>query len=398
MKLGIRRGWLVILACYLQPLSMVLSYTTLTENWAGLYLIGALTLLHRGSINRASCVFSLILVTRHEAIVLAPIWWLAVLTQSDRRSGVVTAVAASLWAPVAHNLLFHWRFDEWPIAIFFQPHGSTAYQGSGFLAYVPHALYAMTPLLAALAVYGGCSWARRGKWVIPAMAGSFFAVQLFIKWLGLFASGGFGRFMVAVAPLIAVLAAAGFESVGASLSAPRGAGKTRLAVLHAGVATIGPLLVVAALIQWCWVVRPLGLKPPHLEAQRIAQWIRAHGIVERPLFMTHPWLAFELDLAENPRAHKGAALLASMPVGTVVIWDSIYSPSDFHGIGIEAFEGNPDQYEPIADFPGNESQSTFRAFQKTRETPLPPLPERSYPTDLASRRRPVLGIYYVRTK
>ena len=59
-------------------------------------------------------------------------------------------------------------------------------------------------------------------------------------------------------------------------------------------------------------------------------WLKARDLDQQPLFTTNPWATYFLDLVELPRAHKGPRLLASMPIGTVFVWDSLYSPSDYH--------------------------------------------------------------------
>ena len=121
MRLGVRRPWLVIVAFYAQPLNALLAGTTLTENFAGLYLVSAVLLLERGRVMLASAVFSLVLVTRHEAVVLLPLWWLALAARSAPTARVWISAGLALWAVVVHNVAFWIVFQNWPLAVFLTP-------------------------------------------------------------------------------------------------------------------------------------------------------------------------------------------------------------------------------------------------------------------------------------
>ena len=444
-RLGVGPPWLIALLCYVQPLAMVLSYTTLTENWTAFYLIGAASLLLAGRARMASLVFSLALVSRHEAVIFIPIWWLAILTQGSSTRTKITAALLSLWAPLAHNLLFFGVFQEWPARIYFQPHGSTEYLPSGPLSYMPAALYAMTPLILGSALAGAFAIFRRDRWIVAAIPFLFLLVHLWIKWQGIFASGGYGRFMVAVAPFIAILATRGLSEI---IQSPRGARpwicllvvivatwyalehdgfkgpidvssvvslKTAragiglltlislLAVLGAKISRLRPATKLATgifslvtLAQWGLTVHPLRLQPEHEQAVVVADWLR-NVAGESPVFTTNAWLVFELGLVENPRAHKDAGLLASMPAGTYVVWDSRYSPSDFHQVTQQALYG-PLGCVPLHSFfdKAHPYAIRFEAFRKLS----PPMDWKTetgtYPRDLAAERKAIRGVFYAR--
>ncbi|MEK6644599.1 MAG: hypothetical protein AABZ08_11895 [Planctomycetota bacterium] len=445
MRLGVRRGWLVVIACYVQPLNSLLSFTTLTENWTALYLIGAVALLFQRKPIAASCVFSLALVTRHEAVVFIPIWWLALWTGSGRARSVLVGAIGSLWAPVVHNLLFWIVFEEWPVRMYFQPHGSTEFLSMGPLSYVPHALYAIPPVIFALALVGSRGWFGRDRWILIAIPGLFFLLHAVIKAAGVFASGGYGRFMVAVAPFMGILAARGVDrlstvdwrrgywamllgvllmgwlateieiaaarsSVGSSTSLwglRSAAGLVSVwCLVHAGFSAhtltrkgVGTAGVTCSFVlisaQFFMIVRPLGLREDQWKCREVADEIRKEGRSKGPLFVIHPWIVYQLGLVEHPRAHKGPRLLASMPVGTVVVWDSKYTPSDFHGIDVATLYMPP--YRIVKQF---EDSQTGRGLvigmsEKTADAPVPILRDMSYPIDLISKSEPISGIFYV---
>jgi len=461
MRLGLTRPCLVVIACYAQPLHNLLACTTLTENWAALYLISAVYLLVRGRALSASIVFSLALVTRHETVLLLPLWWIAVVRTAWANRSLTAAsapgaatvrlgppvaalISASLWAPMVHNILFQLVFEEWPVRVFLEPRGSSQYPPAGWLAYVPNALHAVPPVIAGLALVGGAVLARK-EWLIVAIPALYFAEQVAFKALGLFASGGYARFMVAVAPFIALLAVAGLEGmttdrrrraavltiglvflVGWLALEVEHAGRRiawsdeRLtwAIRAAGVVFASACLFVAGsslrrrraalylalalgasvLAQWVIVLRSIGLSPSALAAREVVQWLAAENLDDAPFFATDPWFAYWLDLAENPRAHKGPALLASMPVGTVVVLDSAYSQSDFHGLEWRRVT-NDRAYRTLREFgPSRPGVAHFVVLRKEAETPIPPAEDDSYPADLTARRKPLRGVYYVRQR
>lgn len=454
-KLGIRHAWLVVVACYLQPFNTLLAYTTLTENFAALYLVLAVATLCGGRPLLGSISFSLVLVTRHEAIVLLPIWAIAVWTSGARRSRRLWAVAASVWAPLLHNLLFRLFLGEWPVRMFFMPHGSTEHAPGGLFSYVPQALLAVPPVLAALALIGIPTMLGRGRWLIPTLTAAYFLTHAAAKAMGVFASGGYARFMVAVAPLVAIMAAAGVGKMADAIRRRRNV--SLLWLVHIGVWLLGlialeievatgrtvlqgvfsievirvcvamfllilamgwaasaawpnmppdmrlglaaavlHLVLLGSLLQCYQVVRPLKLSDQARQIRQVATWLKSQNLDQQPIFTTQPWAAYFEDWVELPWVHKGPRLLASMPVGTIVIWDSKYSPNDFHRLPLAALDGNP-AYEMLNRWlNGGSSGAETWLFRKIGPTPPPTVPEVFYPADLMARQSTGEGMYYIR--
>lgn len=443
--LGVKRQWVVVLLCYAQPLVGVVAATTLTENFAGLYLVAAVALLRSKRVIIGSMVFSLLLVTRHEAAILWPVWIFAVLMTRSGRLKCIAAAIGSLLAPILHNVLFYFTFGAWPFSIFGQATGSTEYPAAGALAYVPDALYAISPLIVGLAIVGGITLWRRGERVIPAMTGMFLGTHILIRWFGLFASGGYGRFMVTVAPFVAILAALALESlventdsrrssrlpwivmacvwvIGlVAIEQQRTAGRfamdermvwsmrvsvSAIVILLVWLALAGRslwaqraglgVLGLTVLAQWIVMVTPLPERGEQRLAKQITGWIAQRGLSAGPFFATNPWFSLYLDLIENPRAHKGPTLLASMPVGTIVLWDSKYSDSDFHRISLDALR-NDSHYESLSVFRSvSRTPIEVQVFRKIAQTALPDEPDTYFPADPSAAVNQALGSYYIR--
>jgi hypothetical protein len=439
--LGVRKTWCVILFTYLQPLNFLLAATTLTENVAAFYLICAIRLLQINRPLLASTVFSLILLTRHETAALLPVWWLALAYQRSSWSRRIASGLLSLWAIALHQILFFVVFEEWPFKIFFEPRGSTEYLPAGWLSYLPHALYAITPLVAALAIAGAVQMWNKGGRLLVALVVVFFLTHVGITALGVFASGGYGRFMITISPILAILAAAGMDRFTQPAAARSGwyasvlvwlLGLVALEIeIHSGRIVVPPgvyltslrivamlmialsliaawttqsilrrasttVLVVVTIVQFAAIVHPLRLGPGQLLARQTADWIQQNK-PDSPIFSTDPWLSHFLGLSENPRAHKGARLLASMPVGSLFIWDSRYSPNDFHGLKLERYRDDP-AYTLIHEFTGPSASHGLRMvlLEKQQETAIPPETPQ-YPPNLLTRHAPIMGIYYIRS-
>lgn len=468
-RLGIAPGWLVALLCYVQPLNTVLAATSLTENFAACYLTAAVYFLLGGRAISASAVFSLVLVSRHETVALLPVWWLGVWMAGGPYGRRVCALAASLAAPALHNAAFFAAYRAWPFQLFLAPSGSTQYPPTGPLAYFPHLVAAVPFVVLAFALLGarrvaasrfsnasaqpGLSREAAEKpraWIIPALAATFVAIHIVVMAAGVFASGGYARFMVTIAPIMAVLAAAGLsaciEEGAAGTNRPDArlpwvaiagvvalawlaveiewragrlgirderffvlirvvAATTALVVLLTAVLRDGRSrralrrlaaiwLIGLVVVQNAALIRPLRVNEPSRAVARIVRWIESQGLADRPIFATNSWFAYYFNWAEDPRVHKGKRLVSSMPVGTLVIWDSIYSASDYHRLPREYFEANA-AYRCIHEGSSDGSRPIhFLVYEKIAETPVPSEPDISYPPNLANRDDERLGTYY----
>ncbi len=447
-RLGLKPSWPVALLCYAQPYYTLLAFTTLTENFTALYLMAALWMAERRRVAAASAVFSLALLTRHEAILFVPLWWLVVWQSAPGGRSRWLGLGLSLWAPVVHNVLHALAFEAWPFAIYLRPGGSTEYLPQPWWSYVPHAMLAVGPVVASLAVAGAWSMLRRGQWQAPAFAGLFFLAHAAIKALGVYASGGYARFMVAVAPLVAVLALSGWRAIFRDIVSPRERSIARILAICAwifgwiaseaalagetsaasAVGMTGPRLFIplataawvlligvnrrrlrllrglaicivalAWLLHFGAIVRPLPMRADQRLVMEVVDWLERTGRADSPVFAPNPWFAYALGLVEDPRADKGPELLDSMPIGTIFVWDSKYTGSDFHGISKEAVEASG-AYEPLKSFeskiPGE--SLTIELYAKTGDAALQKREIPRFPPPLTGSREPVRGIFYVR--
>jgi hypothetical protein len=160
---------------------------------------------------------------------------------------------------------------------------------------------------------------------------------------------------------------------------------------------LAAILAITCLIHAALVVRPLRLGPAQLIVRDAKSWLAKQGLAESPIFATDPWFAYFFDFVEDPRAHKDSMLLASMPVGTIFVWDSLYGSSDFHRLRAAAFDHEP-HYELLNVLRvTDQSPIELRIYRKTGATPIPTTKEIFYPPQTDGR-EPVRGIFYQRAK
>jgi hypothetical protein len=240
-RIGIRHAWATIPLLYLQPLFARLSSTTLTETPLAFYFALATWLLVSQRPGWSAAVMAVGVITRDEAVVLLPLWALAMSRQNPRW----WAYLLLLWAVVLHNVLSGWLLGIWPALRWVQPAGADCYGSGTPLTFVPRLLNASGPLVASLAILGGWQLRRRPwGWVISLAALTWFAAETAIYMRGAYSSGGYARFLVPMCPWLALAAAEGLRP----LLACRALGHRPLGVLILGTVALWLLCE----IEWHW--------------------------------------------------------------------------------------------------------------------------------------------------
>lgn len=205
---GARRAWIAVPLLFLQPLFAKLSLTTLTETPLAFYFALSSWLLIKDRLEWSAAVMALAPVTRDEAVVILPLWVLAIWL----RNGRWWCYPLLLWAVVAHNLVSAAALDAWPITRWLRPDGVDHYGQGTLLTFVPKVAFASGPVVVAAALLGaGRIWKRPLGWLWVLAPLTWFAAETFIYLRGAYSSGGYARFLVPMCPWLAVLAAYGAQ-------------------------------------------------------------------------------------------------------------------------------------------------------------------------------------------
>lgn len=212
-------AWAVIPLTYVQPLFFQLSQTTLTETPLAFYLALAVRLAQRGQWALSCAALSPALVTRHEAVLFVPVWFLCAWQERRPRPGGVAGISGFrwgslawlLWAPLVVNGAA-WIAGLTPAVMrLLAPRPSSQYGQGGLLTFFSRSMEAWGPGVTVLALIG-----LRGLWragsagrLMVLCIAAWFGGHTIIRALGLFDSGGYARFLVPVSPLVAIAALAG---------------------------------------------------------------------------------------------------------------------------------------------------------------------------------------------
>lgn len=408
---------LVPLLFWLQPMAFLFSYTTLTEPALALYLTLGTWLYLRRHFALSCAVISLCMITRHEGVLFLGVWGLVMLWQ--RRSPREWLWLA--WAPLAHNLLNWIILGRVPsLQRYGEAVPTTEYGAGGWLF-----MFAQWPLAAGfgivlLAVVGVFSYARRpgaGPWLIGG--GLYLLAHTIVYRFGLFASGGYARFLEPLAPLVAVCAAEGVAqlvagwrranrrlSVARSLAAialcclliriglpvhhlaefaPALVGAT--AVLAGGLAAAAllygrPARYAAALtlVGIASVVvaqiyagsrtpvpynfyTPLRLPPEARSLMAAREAAEPYRGPETRVASANTWVAALFGFSKPPDTRAGPAKLEHLAPGDLFIWDGKYAPTDAHGMPLAEIRARPDFVE-LASGGGQGATPFWVIFQK----------------------------------
>ncbi len=216
---------LTVALVWIQPITFRLAGTTLTETTAGLYLTIGVWLYLRGNRIWGCGVLSLMFVARDETMALAPIVGVAVVLDALREAGgswrkmlrtgwVWACAGATIWAPATYwtaAWVMRLSPDASPLTVFSR--GYSAEYGKGvwywFLAIWPE--QASVGVLS-LAV-GGAIYLGRRAWFLSGWVCGLVVLHSVIFAWGMFASGGYSRFLVPISGLLGVLGAAGLRAV-----------------------------------------------------------------------------------------------------------------------------------------------------------------------------------------
>jgi hypothetical protein len=155
----------------------------------------------------------------------------------------------------------------------------------------------------------------------------YYLVHTVLYHFGLFASGGYGVFLLPMAPAAAVMAALGGEWAYGGIKS--GLNRRLSARTAQRVALIPAALVLGLIVSGGLSATPALLDPLHAAQQQAAGWVKAQLAplsIEPPVAGAHIafWLAFRphWPTSSQPWWFDPAAL----PPGSLLVWDSKYSP------------------------------------------------------------------------
>ncbi len=381
LRLG--RAWLVIPLLLGQPVFFELFPDLLTEPLFALVFVVALRWHLRGWTRRGMLAASLLPLARPEGAFLCLLWGVWVVAKNtDPTASLQGSIYRKLVRTVSATLILAAGVFLWWIAAtcitrdpLFILHNwpSTWHQGvyghGTLFSYSQRASEFTGMLLAAPFVLGLWCKIRARTWipVTTSFLLLFFLHTLFRAY-GLFGEAGYPRYMVSVAPAIAVLTLEGWNTIASRIEKwPR----------FASVALGSTVLSVALASNFCYLDSFPWARDP-IAVREMFDWFHEHPQPYKRLVWSNArmCIVYGLTLQESPSLRSDSrettlALLRDAPSGTLVFWDDHLGPDWF---GLTAADIENDGYKRLRtrrySLPGVVAFGGNRSFNREVELSL----------------------------
>jgi hypothetical protein len=394
-RLGLRRAAWTVPLIYAQPLFLYLASTTLTETAAAMYLALATWALLAKRGRLSALAFSMTLITRHESVVLLPIWAWALWRNDASRRRRFAAWVLLLWAPAAYYAIAWAGWGATPWTVFARPNGATHYGRGTALTFVMRWIVFAGPVVGSLAVVGFWRlWSHRRARPLVAGTVLFVVAETVLYMAQAYATGGYARFLVPLAPWVGIAAVAGANGV-------IGEGKTR----RGWVAVAAALMLLCEIEHalnpiewiepWWWALRLAGLlflggvaatlipkartvgvaivalglmgplvgraawphqlRPRERALARTVEALRRRNWLDRPLYTTNDWVHYFAGTWYPARRRPLHERLAHAVPGALFIWERRYGDSPDFGLSLAALQADPRWREVLRVEPAPET-------------------------------------------
>lgn len=333
---GLAQAELAVPLLFLQPSFLLVCSDTMTEPLFALLLAVAMRLHQAGRIRAGMWTAALLPLARPEGFFVALLW--GAFVAFDPRAGrtflgrvLSTAQLAggvALWWAAATLLTRDPRFilHNWP------PNwavGATYGTGPLLQYWIVRDQLLAGPILRVLFALGLVALVATRRALLPVAALALVAGlhSVFFRF-GWFGSAGYARYLVCVAPPMALATLAGWNAVAGW------AGRLARPLRTAAGAAV---LLWAAWLSLSYV-DSWGSSRDARAVDDMATWLEAHPVPVKRLVFSQAYMPIRLgrDPSERPRlgleTEANVLVLRSMPAGTLVLWDAHTGPQ-YHHLG-----------------------------------------------------------------
>ncbi|MBV8377593.1 MAG: hypothetical protein JO279_11390 [Verrucomicrobia bacterium] len=339
--LRLERAWLVIPLLLGQPVFFELFPDLLTEPLFALVFVVALRWHLRGWTRRGMLMASLLPLARPEGFFLCLLWgvWVAAENANSARSTpapihrqrmsnfpstlILTTGLLGWWMAamcithdplfIVHNWPSTWHQDVYGRGTIFS-YGQRASEFLGFLLAVPFAL-------------GFCRKMLARAWVpVTTSVLLLFLLHSFFRAYGLLGEAGYPRYMVSVAPAIAVLTLEGWNAIA-----------SRIAQWSTFVEGVLASMTLAVSLVWSFLyLDSFSAARDPIALREMSDWLHEHPVPYQRLVWSNARMCIlcGLTLKQSPslRSYSREEILASLrgaPSRTLVFWDDHFGPDWF---------------------------------------------------------------------
>jgi hypothetical protein len=349
--LGLKRAWLVIPLLLGQPVFFELFPDLLTEPLFALAFVVAVRWHLRGRTKAGMLAASLLPLARPEGVFLCLLWggWVlaknvsfATSTPVEIFRRLIRVVPSTL--TLATGVLLWWIaatfitgdplfiLHNWP-----ETWHQDMYGHGNLFSYGQRASEVIGLLLVAPFLLGLWSTIRVGNWIpVTTSVLLLFVLHTLFRAYGLFGEAGYPRYMVSVAPAIAVLTLQGWNTMASQI-----ANWPRVAGAGLGITVLSASLVA----NFCYLDSFTSARDP-IAIREMSDWLHAHPVPFKRLIWSNARMCIVsgLTLVQSPSLRSSnrestLAVLREAPSGTLVFWDDHFGPNWF-GLAASEIEKN----------------------------------------------------------
>jgi hypothetical protein len=331
-KIGLRYFWVIPLFLWFQPFYSSLSFSTLTEVPFSALFVGAGWLFASRRYSAAAFCVGLLPLIRYEGAALLGVVFLLCLTQRTWRP-----MLFGLLPLLIQNGITFLVLGRLPFEMFLHPTerwltGQSAAVGTMVTTFGFSYRFRLLPELIGLPllilVILGLPhlFKRKEQVVVFGCYLLYFSIHVVITWLSLFGEReGTVRYMLPLAPGLAMIAAVGLHATVRALSGAARRFAGRRAMLAVQVA----LISICALVVWIIGARNFtlyGITAHQSAMHQAADWVRTHETSGNSPLSTNVWFYYLLPKEVDARdLWLQTGDLRSVPAGTLAVWDVKYS-------------------------------------------------------------------------
>ena len=365
IELKLKRAWLVLPFIYCAPLYFINIFSGLTEPLFGLLTIVGIYLIMTNNIYESLLLISFLPFVRSEGLIIIGIFGLYLLYKKMYKWIPLLAVGHIIYTLLGvvldgRNIL--WVFNKIPYATLNNVYGSGRIRHF-FIKYiyvigVPLLiLFCLGLILFLISLFSKkqrtqADFPIKSILIYGSFISYFMAHVVFWK-LGIFASFGLIRVMVAIVPLSAIISLEGFNFIFNQQWIKNKLLLNILSIMMIGYVFIFPFTKTPSSIDW---QSDLSETTDQKLINQVAEYIHSNFPNHNVLYYTHPYISIAFDNNHyDEREHlfmNQLSLKKGINKNELIIWDEWYTVVD-EGIELEDLNNN-DNFEMVKSFTKND--------------------------------------------
>jgi hypothetical protein len=333
-ELKLKYSEFVIPFLIFQPYFLLLSVNPLTEIFFATILVISLLLLLRSNFIASTIICSLLPLVRPEGFFILLIWLIILIINKKWRTIPLLGLGTVIWYFLgliqSKDLL--WFYNTFPWL------GKLRFYGSGGILNYFHLFPNITGLLLPFFVIGFIYLVLRRQFLLVVIFLYFFTLHIILWKFGLFKSGGYARYFVCMAPIIAIIGLYGYNFLASLFKI-----KKSLIIL-----SVFSILFALLSVSSIYKIQPSKLNADHLvinDAYKYYQQLNSDVAVS----CAYPYFFYisgfdRFDFNHYPYPHLDSIKMHNK---TIIIWDSEFMAKQY---GISSDTLSKMNYQKLAAF------------------------------------------------